>query len=67
MKVLFAVGGSAGHVYPALAVLEELRDMVPDIEAFWIGRPGSVEEEIVSRDPGIRFIPFRSSGLPRFS
>ncbi len=67
MKVLFAVGGSAGHVYPALAVYEELRDMAPEVEVFWMGRPGRVEEEIVSREQGIRFIPFRSSGLPRFS
>ncbi|MGY4706691.1 UDP-N-acetylglucosamine--N-acetylmuramyl-(pentapeptide) pyrophosphoryl-undecaprenol N-acetylglucosamine transferase [Candidatus Bipolaricaulota sp. J31] len=65
MRLLLAVGGSAGHVYPALAVVEVLREMAPDLRTFWLGRPGSIEEEIVRRCPDITFIPFRSSGIPR--
>ncbi len=65
MKLLLAVGGSAGHIYPALAVVEALREMVPELRVFWLGRPGSIEEEIVGGRPGIAFIPFRSSGIPR--
>ncbi|NOX44343.1 MAG: UDP-N-acetylglucosamine--N-acetylmuramyl-(pentapeptide) pyrophosphoryl-undecaprenol N-acetylglucosamine transferase [Caldiserica bacterium] len=65
MRLLLAVGGSAGHIYPALAVVEALREMVPELRAFWLGRPGSIEEEIVGGRPDIDFIPFRSSGIPR--
>lgn len=65
MRLVLAVGGSAGHIYPALAVVEELREAVRDLEVFWLGRPKSIEEEIVNREPGIEFIPFRSSGIPR--
>ncbi len=65
MRLLLAVGGSAGHIYPALAVVEVLREMDPDLRVFWLGRPGSIEEEIVGRRSDIAFIPFRSSGIPR--
>lgn len=65
MRLVLAVGGSAGHIYPALAVVEALREIVPELRAFWMGRPGSIEEEIVRREPGIVFIPFRSAGIPR--
>ncbi len=65
MRLVLAVGGSAGHIYPALAVVEELRELVQDLEVFWLGRPDSIEEEIVRREPGVTFVPFRSTGIPR--
>jgi UDP-N-acetylglucosamine--N-acetylmuramyl-(pentapeptide) pyrophosphoryl-undecaprenol N-acetylglucosamine transferase len=65
MRLVLAVGGSAGHIYPALAVVEALREIVPELRAFWLGRPGSIEEDLVRREPGIAFIPFRSAGIPR--
>lgn len=47
MRVAISGGGTGGHVYPALSVAEELREGGDRI--LWLGRPGSLEEEIVRR------------------
>ena len=39
MKVLFACGGTAGHINPALAVATELRRRVPDCEILFCRQP----------------------------
>lgn len=54
MKVLFACGGTAGHINPALAVATELRRRVPDCEILFVGNPGGMEATLVPR-AGFRF------------
>ena len=60
MKVLFACGGTAGHINPALAVATELRRRVPDCEILFVG----MEATLVPR-AGFRFAPYRSMGIQR--
>lgn len=64
MKVLFACGGTAGHINPALAVATELRRRVPDCEILFVGNPGGMEATLVPR-AGFRFAPYRSMGIQR--
>ncbi len=48
--VVFTGGGSGGHVYPALSVIEEMRrdaDCVDEPEIVWIGSKKGVERRIV--------------------
>ena len=47
MKVLFACGGTAGHINPALAVATELRRRVPDCEILFVGNPDGMEATLV--------------------
>lgn len=63
MRVLVSGGGTAGHVYPALAVAHALAGNGDDEVAF-VGAPGSLEERLAA-EAGIRFIPMRASGWDR--
>lgn len=65
MRVLVAAGGSGGHVYPALAVLEELRAWGALTAACWLGSPTGIEAKIIARYPWIEFRPLSCRGLPR--
>ena len=47
MKVLFAGGGTAGHINPALAIAGYLREKEPDAKILYIGAKGGMEERLV--------------------
>jgi UDP-N-acetylglucosamine--N-acetylmuramyl-(pentapeptide) pyrophosphoryl-undecaprenol N-acetylglucosamine transferase len=48
-RIALAAGGTAGHVYPALAVADALREEDPSIEIIVMGSRNGVEEQIVPR------------------
>jgi UDP-N-acetylglucosamine--N-acetylmuramyl-(pentapeptide) pyrophosphoryl-undecaprenol N-acetylglucosamine transferase len=47
MRILIAAGGTGGHIYPALAVVTQLRTRLPDLELRWIGGRRGLEQDIV--------------------
>lgn len=47
MRVVFAGGGTGGHVYPALSVSEELKKRLPDFEAMFVGTKTGLEATVV--------------------
>ena len=49
MRFIFACGGTAGHINPALAVAGRLRELMPDCEILFIGAEGHMELELVPR------------------
>ncbi|HSM57061.1 MAG TPA: UDP-N-acetylglucosamine--N-acetylmuramyl-(pentapeptide) pyrophosphoryl-undecaprenol N-acetylglucosamine transferase [Candidatus Sulfomarinibacteraceae bacterium] len=50
MRILVCGGGTGGHIYPALAAVNELRRQGYDSTQFlWIGTRGEMEEELVPR------------------
>ena len=49
MHVVFAGGGTGGHLYPGIAVADELRRRHPDCSIRFIGSSRSLEAEILKR------------------
>lgn len=63
-RLILTGGGTGGHVYPALAVADELKDD-PSVKAIlYIGAEGHLEERL-ARERGLDFVGFQVSGLPR--
>ena len=47
VRVLIMAGGTGGHVFPALAVAEELRSS--GVQVFWLGTRRGLESDVVPR------------------
>jgi UDP-N-acetylglucosamine--N-acetylmuramyl-(pentapeptide) pyrophosphoryl-undecaprenol N-acetylglucosamine transferase len=47
MRVVIAGGGTGGHVFPALALADQLKMMVPRCEIQFVGSRGGLEERLV--------------------
>lgn len=46
-KVLIAAGGTGGHIYPALAIAEALKEQRPDITVEFVGTRSGLENKII--------------------
>jgi UDP-N-acetylglucosamine--N-acetylmuramyl-(pentapeptide) pyrophosphoryl-undecaprenol N-acetylglucosamine transferase len=57
-------GGTAGHINPAIAVAQRLRELSPDCEILFIGAEGKMEMDLVPRD-GFRILPLKVTNLSR--
>jgi UDP-N-acetylglucosamine--N-acetylmuramyl-(pentapeptide) pyrophosphoryl-undecaprenol N-acetylglucosamine transferase len=64
LSILFAGGGTGGHLYPALAIAEEIRKRRPDAAITFAGARGKIEEREVP-ERGFEFAPLWISGLSR--
>jgi len=64
MKLLFAGGGTAGHINPALAIAGYIREKEPDTQILYIGAKGGMEERLVP-EAGFRFKSIEISGFQR--
>lgn len=64
MRYLLTGGGTGGHVYPALAIADELRLAEPDAEFLYVGARDKLEARVVpNRGYPLRFV--RSRPFPR--
>lgn len=57
-------GGTGGHIYPAVAIVEEFRNRFKDVEILYVGKKDSMEEEVAKKN-GINFKTVRVLPLPR--
>ena len=64
MKILFAGGGTAGHINPALAIAGYVKKQNPDAEILFVGNKGGMEERLVP-DAGFEFKSIIISGFKR--
>lgn len=47
MKLMVAGGGTGGHVYPGIALVDEFRKLVPELQVKWIGTSDRMEARAV--------------------
>lgn len=64
MRVIFAGGGTAGHINPALAIAGYLKEKESNVEILYIGKKGGMEERLVKR-AGFDFSGINISGFSR--
>lgn len=64
MKVVISGGGTGGHIYPAVAIIEELKKRDNNIDILYIGSKNSMESELIP-SLGINYKSIEVMGLPR--
>lgn len=64
MRILFACGGTAGHINPALAVASQIRKEHRDAEILFAGNPDGMEAKLVAQ-AGFNFAPIEVRGFQR--
>ncbi len=64
MRIIFAGGGTAGHINPALAIAGYVRQKQPDAEILYIGAKGGMEERLVPQ-AGFEFVGITVQGFRR--
>ncbi len=52
-KVIITAGGTAGHIYPAVAIIEYLQEFHKDVEILYLGTKKGMENRII-RQTGYR-------------
>lgn len=62
MRVIVTAGGTGGHIYPALAIIDKIKEMEPDSEFIYIGTHNRMEKDIVP-EHGIKYEALEIYGL----
>ncbi|MDP2659842.1 MAG: glycosyltransferase, partial [Dehalococcoidia bacterium] len=62
MRVVIAGGGTGGHLFPAIALAQELRSRFPDSSFLFVGAEGGIEASLLAKG-GWDFEGIRASGV----
>ena len=63
MRVVISAGGTGGHIYPALAIINKIKEIEPNSEFLYIGTHNRMEKDIVPKEG----IPFKSIEIYGFN
>lgn len=63
MRVVISAGGTGGHIYPALAIINKIKEKEPNSEFLYIGTHNRMEKDIVPK----KGIPFKSIEIYGFN
>ena len=64
MRVIVTAGGTGGHIYPALAIIDKIKEKEPDSEVLYIGTQNRMEKDVVPA-LGIKYIGIEMYGLTK--
>ena len=64
MRVLVTGGGTGGHVNPALAIANTIKENIPDAEIAFVGTKRGIENRLVGKE-GYKIYHIEIQGLKR--
>lgn len=64
MRVIISAGGTGGHINPALAIIDKIKEKQPNSEFLYIGTTNRMEKDIIP-EKNIPYIGIEISGLKR--
>jgi len=64
MRVVISAGGTGGHIYPAIAIINKIKEEEPKSEILYIGTTDRMEKDLIP-ELGIRYEGINISGLKR--
>ena len=62
MRVMVSGGGTGGHIYPAITIIERLRAQDPSVEILYVGTKKGLESDIIPKEN----IPFETIEVAGF-
>lgn len=64
MRLMVSGGGTGGHIYPALALIERLKEIDPSTEVLYVGTTRGLENRIVPA-AGLKLKTLKTQGFKR--
>lgn len=64
MRVIISAGGTGGHIYPALSIINKIKKEEPNSEFLYIGTHNRMEKDIIPKH-NIKYIPIEVTGIKR--
>lgn len=64
LNILFACGGTGGHINPAIAIAKTIEKHNPDVNILFAGNPSGMEARLVPQ-AGYKFTPIEVKGFMR--
>lgn len=64
MRVMVSGGGTGGHIYPAITIIERLKALDPSVEILYVGTKKGLESDIIPKE-NIPFATIEVAGFQR--
>lgn len=64
MRVVISAGGTGGHIYPAIAIINKIKEEEPGSEFLYIGTHNRMEKDLIP-SMGIPYEPIEITGIVR--
>lgn len=64
MRVVVSAGGTGGHIFPAVAIINKIKEKEPNSEFLYIGTTDRMEKDIIP-NLGINYIGIEMKGMNR--
>lgn len=64
MRVIVSAGGTGGHIYPAVAIINKIKEKEPQSEFLYIGTEDRMEKDLIP-SLNIDYVGIKVSGLKR--